>query len=73
MQGMEEDELQRDELEIPSDLDEEADNAYGMEDDEDGEEEGEEEAGIFPPDNEGSFPEFEEEDNNTKADAKKEK
>jgi hypothetical protein len=31
-----------------------------MEDDEDGEEEGE--AGIFPPDNEGSFPEeFEDE------------
>ena len=43
MQGMEEDELVNNELKIPSDLEG------------DDEEESEEE-GLFPPDNEGSFP-----------------
>lgn len=48
-------------------MDADADDAYGLEDDEeDGEEEGE--AGIFPPDNEGSFPEeFEENEEDKQA------
>jgi len=44
MQGMEEDELLNDELKIPSDLE-------GGDDEEESEDEG-----LFPEDNEGSFP-----------------
>jgi hypothetical protein len=49
LQGIEEDEMVRDELKMPSDL----------EGDYDDEELGEE--GLFPEDNEGSFPEYDEE------------
>jgi len=57
MEDLEEDE-NRNDLDMPSDLDEAADDAYGMEDDdEEGEEEGEAE-GLWPKDNEGSFPSY---------------
>jgi hypothetical protein len=44
LQGMEEDEMIKDDLKMPSDLDDEYDD------------EEESEAGLFPEDNEGSFP-----------------
>jgi hypothetical protein len=48
MQGMEEDELLNKDLKIPSDLEGDYDDEEEMED--------EEEGGLFPADEEGSFP-----------------